>query len=224
MGDFNIFAWSDTIPLCEDLWLGMQARNIAIVDLSVIRQVECEAVAEFHEHDRTPLPTLMMLSALSQMWTFSLYEFLRTWRQRARELLATADLYASAAAPDRDSFLKDAVEKAKKKERFILSAPSYYAGQIGDIADAEFVGRIRKYLGESEELFRSTELLRVTLAKHEVPKTAGLIAEAPGYGRMNLMDGSMYWSVNLKDGSQTMINRRELADEFLGLDDDRDAA
>jgi hypothetical protein len=97
--DFNLFSWSDTIPLCDDLWLGMQARNIAIVDMTILRPMEGEALGEFMRTERTPTMILVSLSALSQMWGFSLYEFLRTWRQRARDLLAVADGY-QAAGPD----------------------------------------------------------------------------------------------------------------------------
>ncbi len=68
-------------------------------------------------------------------------------------------------------------------------------------------------------LFRDAEALRVTLAKHEVPKTKGLFAEAPGYGRMSYADGSMYWFVTLKDDSQIKVDRRELGNAFLGIDD-----
>jgi hypothetical protein len=44
--DFNLFKWSDDIPLCDDVWLGMQARNIAIVDLEVVRIIEADMLAQ----------------------------------------------------------------------------------------------------------------------------------------------------------------------------------
>ena len=28
--DFNLLTWSMGVPLCDDLWLGMQIRNIAL--------------------------------------------------------------------------------------------------------------------------------------------------------------------------------------------------
>ena len=45
---FNLFTWSMSIPLVdEDLWLGMQARNLAIVDMGAIREIETNVKATF---------------------------------------------------------------------------------------------------------------------------------------------------------------------------------
>jgi hypothetical protein len=79
---FNLFTWRASIPLCDDLWLGMQAQNIAIVD-SVIRHFEQQALQHYYANDRFSMEHLAPLSAMSQMWVFALYEFLRTWLQRA---------------------------------------------------------------------------------------------------------------------------------------------
>jgi hypothetical protein len=68
--EFDLFKWSSGIPLCDDVWLGMQARNIAIVDLQVIRIIEADMLEEYFKEDRTP-PGLMLLSGMSQMWIFS---------------------------------------------------------------------------------------------------------------------------------------------------------
>src|SRR5258707_15054651 len=38
--EFNVFIWSMAIPLCDDLWLGMKARNIAIIDQGYLRPLE----------------------------------------------------------------------------------------------------------------------------------------------------------------------------------------
>lgn len=218
---FNIMRWSDSIPLTDDLWLGMQARNIAIVDLSVIREVEAKALAAYMEDEKTPIEILLTLSALSQMWIFSLFEFLRTWRQRAQELIEIADAYTVLPTGDQAPFLAKAVSKAEEKERLIRVAVSFYAEHVAKISDPKFVKDLRGYLNVSEKLFRSAEAIRVTLAKHEVPKGRGLVAEAPGYGRMSYRDGSIYWFVKLKDGSQIQVDRRELSSAFLGIDDDQ---
>ena len=50
--DFELLAWSHTIPLCEDLWLGMQARNIAMVDQLIIRDLEAQALEQFLEKEK----------------------------------------------------------------------------------------------------------------------------------------------------------------------------
>jgi hypothetical protein len=62
--------WSMAVPLCDDLWLGMQLRNIALVDLGVIRNIEAEALEEYFRTERTPTQILMVLSGLSQMWVY----------------------------------------------------------------------------------------------------------------------------------------------------------
>src|SRR5204863_549309 len=91
--DFSLLAWSAEIPLCDDLWFGMQVRNIALVDMAIIRDIERNALSSYFEKESTPSDILMVLSALSQMWIFSLYEFLRTWRQRATILLTLTEKY-----------------------------------------------------------------------------------------------------------------------------------
>ncbi len=216
---FNIFSWSSTVPLCDNLWLGMQARNIAIVDFTLIRGIEASALEAYIERERTPTDILITLSALSQMWVFALYEFLRTWRQRANEIIEIEKKYALLEPSLRQPYLDNEVKKARKKEGSTLS-PQYYARHIAQVSDHKFVGQLKLYFEQTDALFREAEALRVTLAKHEVPKTSGLIAEAPGYGRMSYRDGSMYWFVTLKDGSQFSVNRRELSNTFFVLDDD----
>ena len=219
-GGFNIFSWSGDIPLCDDLWLGMQARNIAIVDQIIIRRIEQEALEAYHERDRTPTDILLVLSALSQMWVFSLYEFLRTWRQRARGLLKLADECAALPETKRAAFIRGVVAKARDKERFIKVAPTFYSEHVKKIGDKEFADALRAYFDKTDGLFRGVEGLRVTLAKHEVPKTPGLVAEAPGYGRMDLYTGGLYWHFALNDGSLGRVSRRELGNGFLGIDED----
>ena len=58
------------------------------------------------------------------------------------------------------------------------------------------------------------------LAKHEIPK-AGRYALAPGYGRIHMEHGSIYWQVLLGDNEIDIISRRELADECERLTKDR---
>jgi hypothetical protein len=225
---FNMFLWSDTMPLCDDLWLGMQARNIAIVDQTVIRDIEREALAAFAERDKTPSDILLVLSALSQMWIFSLYEFLRTWRQRADEFLKIGNEISKLPDSERTAFIAKAVRKAEEKEKFILVAPKFYSEHVAQLSDTSFIAALIAYRDKTEHLFRSVEALRMNIAKHEVPKTDGYIAEAPGYARMSYHTGALYWHVTLKDRSQIRVDRREISNGFLGFEtsnllDDPDA-
>ena len=197
----------------------MQARNIPMVDLAFLRPMEEEALNAYMERERTPSDILMPLSALSQMWIYSLYEFLRTWRQRADYLLKLAQHYEETPESKRAAFIKDAADKLNGKRRLLRIGPEMYAQYLSKFADDAYVKYVSNYREKTDWIFRDAETLRVTLAKHEVPKTPGYFAEAPGYGRMSYENGSMYWFVILKDGSMTKVDRRELGNAFLGIDD-----
>jgi hypothetical protein len=92
---FSMYAWVASIPLCDDLFLSMQAQNIALVDLMVLRDMETQLIQEYWRSDgRMPNQFAMLVGATSQMWIYYLYEFLRTWRQRAQELIDAVEEYS----------------------------------------------------------------------------------------------------------------------------------
>jgi hypothetical protein len=72
--------------LGDDLYLRMQAFNLSIVD-QFLMGLEYDTLQKLNEQESTPMPEATFLSAISQMWIFAAYELLRTWRQRAREVL-----------------------------------------------------------------------------------------------------------------------------------------
>src|SRR5262245_64522419 len=76
---------------------------------------------------------------------------------------------------------------------------------------------IRKYKEKTELLFREVEAIRMPLAKHEVAGQEKLLAEAPGFGGVNKLTGSMYWHIALSEIEVTIIERRTLADQFLNI-------
>jgi hypothetical protein len=51
--------------------------------------------------------------------------------------------------------------------------------------DPKYAAQLQSVFDNSEFLFRRLEALRMTLAKHEVPKS-GAYAMAPGYGRIHI--------------------------------------
>lgn len=223
---FSLFQWVSTIPLCDDLFLSMQAQNIALVDLLVIRGMERELLEEYWRRDRMPLDGAMLGGAISQMWIYYLYEFLRTWRQRAQELIEAAEEYEEQQTPetkaDARARQKAAVEKRRKLVRI---APNFYGAHLEKISDAKFIASIRAYREKTELMFRRVEGVRVTLAKHEVPKTGKhqMFAEAPGYTRFDTnYSGSAYWQFTLKDGSVDVVQRRLIANEFLRITENPD--
>jgi hypothetical protein len=216
---FSVYSWYPTIPMTDDIYLGMQAQNIAVIDMTILRPLEAQALEEFFsEHDRVSPGTLSVLSALSQMWVFALYEFLRTWRQRARALLGFADkLEQLATAEERATYMKEIDEGVRAKARLVKLAPLFYYHHIAKVGDKDFVTAIRNYKASTDDLFREVEAIRMPLAKHEVVGKEKLFAEAPGYGGVNKLTGSMYWQIVLGENLVTIIERRALADRFLGI-------
>ena len=67
----------------DDLFLAMQGQNVMLVDF-YLRDLERDLLRELVETERTPYLATVIVSALSQMWIFAVYELLRTWRQRIK--------------------------------------------------------------------------------------------------------------------------------------------
>jgi len=185
------------LPLFEDLFLSMQGQNVMLVDF-YLRDLERSLIRRYIEIDRTPFPETLIVSALSQMWIFALYELLRTWRQRVRDLKQEAQRPPQPPAQAMPMseitlmFRKDQLERVR--------------------TDAAFVTGIDQAYVRIEPLFRRIEALRMNLAKHEVPKMKGVPALAPGYGRIDLMSGSIQWQVDLGENVVDLISRRDIAD------------
>jgi hypothetical protein len=124
--DFDLHIWYATIPMTDDIYLGLQAQNIARVEMSVVRRWEREVLDEQEDDPGSYQgPKYRELMALSQMWVFGLYEFLRTWRQRARALMQFEEKYNKLAAQaERDAYLKDLTDKAKTRRASRRDSPS----------------------------------------------------------------------------------------------------
>src|SRR5260370_15425287 len=88
----------------DDPYLRMQAFNLALVDQTLTR-LEYEVLEKLNAEERTPIPETAHLSALSQMWIFATYELMRTWRQRAQNMIKWAD--NGRLAPTLNEFAKD---------------------------------------------------------------------------------------------------------------------
>lgn len=215
--NFSVIAWYRSIPLCDDVWLGMQAQHIAAVDIAIIRPLELHtARALFNEEGIADL--MMALNGVSQMWLFALYEFLRTWRQRAKQVLQHADQYSRTKLAKQASFLEKVIADAKGKEKHIYSGPSFYSEHISRIADRSFVDEVKGYYEKTDGFFSAIEQLRMNLAKHEVPRTKGMISEMPGYSRIDHVSGTLYWHYTGEHGGLEKFDRREAANFFLGIE------
>jgi hypothetical protein len=219
---FALYQWVSTIPLCDDLFLSMQAQNIALVDILVIRPMESALLQAYYANDdRMPPGDAMLVAAISQMWIYYLYEFMRTWRQRAKEVLDAAEEYERQETSEKKSATRAKHQAAiHKRRKYIRMTPNFQGAHLERITDPQFVASVRAYYDSMASMFRRIEGVRVTLAKHEIPKTGKyqMIAEHPGYTRFDtVFTGSAYWQFTLKDGSVDVVQRRSIANEFLRI-------
>ncbi len=216
--NFSIISWFMGIPLCDDVWLGMQAQHIAAVEIGIIRPLELHTARKIFDEEKGDSGLMMALNGVSQMWLFALYEFLRTWRQRATQLLQLADQYAKTKPPKQKAFLTKTLSDAKGREKHIHSGFSFHSEHISRIADAEFVASIKAYYDKTDGWFGFIEELRMNLAKHEVRKTRGMVAEMPGYARLDVVRGTLYWQFIDTRGGLQKLDRREAANFFLDIE------
>jgi hypothetical protein len=151
------------------------------------------------------------------MWVFSLYEFLRTWRRRAERIIEIGDQYVRTRQDKKARYLAKVISDAKGKEKHVRTALSFYAEHLSRVSDPAFVEDVKGYHAKTQGLFQAVEALRVTLAKHEVPKSKMLMAEAPGYARLDIFTGSLYWHFIGDHGGLEKIDRRGLSNNFLGI-------
>ncbi len=198
--------------LGDDLYLRMQAFNLGVVD-GFLMNAERELLREYMETERTPMPSAVFVSALSQLWVFGVYELLRTWRQRVSDVLKFVTSLQSLPAPARKERLE------AKQQQLANNWP--YPGEGDDhrwsfyesaSTDRSVARKLQSALDRSETVFRRIEALRIHLAKHELPKSRGSTALAPGYGRIHMENGSIYYQVLLRNNEVDMISRRDVAD------------
>src|SRR5829696_806710 len=81
----SLYATLISLPLFDDPYLQIQAHNLEVVD-TILTQMEHDVLREYLDAESTPASAIV-LSALSQLWIFGLYEVLRTWRQRVIKIL-----------------------------------------------------------------------------------------------------------------------------------------
>lgn len=201
------------LPLLDDdIYLRLQAFNLGIVD-SILNDWERGLLAEYHEKETTPTSTALVVAAVGQLWVFGLYELLRTWRQRARELVTFADTFEDLPPEDR----KWRIEEQKARVREVSADPArpnpaHVIAFERVASDAAFLRSLRDALDRSGLPFRKLESLRVHLAKHEIPKVKGSYGLAPGYSRIDEISQSICWEVPLGEMEVEIISRRSLAD------------
>ncbi|TWU15047.1 hypothetical protein [Allorhodopirellula heiligendammensis] len=188
------------LHLFDDVYLNMQGINVGLID-TIITDLEYKLLAEYIENERTPLQSCMIVSAMSQMWVFAVYELLRTWRGRIlklRTLKENGGLNAYIA--------KYSTEGAGAAEHYRAS----HAKRMRD--DATFVIELHAQLRALEPTIAIADTIRVNLAKHETPGKNNSVPRMPGYGRIDRNCGAMNYEVALKGGNYTLLNRRDIAE------------
>lgn len=211
-----------SLPLMnDDPYLYMQVMNLGVVD-DFLLDLERQLLREYMETERTPTPDAIFVSALSQMWIFAVYELLRTWRQRCRELFEFYEHLDKLTGSRREAYITAKKEKLQKSSPYSDDREPFRWGPLERATiDHGFVDNVRIAFDSSEACFRKIEALRMHLAKHEMPKAQGSSTMAPGYGRIDMMNGSIYWQVFLGRNEVDIISRRGIADSCRKLNVDR---
>jgi hypothetical protein len=189
-----------------DMYLGMQVTNITVID-QFIMDVEYETLQELLRTERTPAQT-MFLNAQSQMWIFAVYELLRTWRARAKDVIKLAE----------SGGLVQKAEGLEADQGFLHSGRAQRAQQLREIAqDPSIIEAIKTDLRRVHIPFARIEHLRVSLAKHEVRGKRNSVAYSPGYGRIHMTNGSLQYQLENGPIILDTISRRDIADELRAL-------
>lgn len=205
-----------SLPVMDDIYLRIQALNIELVD-AYLSDMEHYLLQEYMEIEKTPLETTLLVSALSQLWIFGLYELLRTWRQRAADILHFAEKLKPLDRNARKTLISEKKREIKSSVPLFGSEMFYWSPYAKAGKNLKFATTIRCAIDRSERFFRRIEALRVSLAKHEIPKNRGKFALAPGYGRIDMSDGSIYWQVVLEKNEIDLVSRRAIADDCRAL-------
>jgi hypothetical protein len=207
----------------DDIYLRMQAINLGLVD-DFLADLESRLLAEYMQADGTPLPSAAFLSALSQLWIFGVYELLRTWRQRVREATSLAAKLQPASTQERQRLLESERQRIRETSPYGMDIEDGRRCIVQRIdEDPAFVDAIRAAADKIESVFRKIEALRVHLAKHEVPKTKGAPAFAPGYGRIDMDNGSICYEFLVRPPEVDNLSRRDVADACRELVTDKTA-
>lgn len=213
-----------SLPLFDNIYLRMQALNLALVD-EFLMGLEQQLLDEYIELERTPVQSALFVSARSQLWLFGLYDLLRTWRQKTREIMLFINELDSLSDSERENRILKQKQRIEKSSPHMEGADSMHWRPFEmAIQDQDFLKRLTKAFDMSERLFRRIESLRVSIAKHEVPRSKATSAMAPGYGRIDMTNSSIYWQVILKGNEVDLASGRAIADECRKLTEERTLA
>ncbi len=198
---------SNLVFFADDIYLRSQAQNLNLVD-QFITSLEYKVLRELFDTDSTP--DTHFLLAQSQMWIFAAYELLRTWRQRASEIIKW---HANHGLEQKLASLK---ERDKAGSHFGLTIRIEQIERV--LHDEAIVAELARQRRHTYIPFTRLEWVRVALAKHEVSGNPNQAALMPGYGRINNWCGSLDFELENGKYSMGYINRRDVADSIRHFD------
>ena len=198
--------------LGDDPFLRMQAMNLDIVD-QFLTDLEYKVLRELHQEERTP-PNAFFLNAQSQMWIFAVYELIRTWEERAKDIIKWAN----------NGGLQHKLTHLESKQKgFMHFGREIRIDQLkAVIAEPKLVHVLERQLKHIHVQYERLTYIRVALAKHQVSGKAKSIALNPGYGRINTWCGALDYVMENGQVHLGTISRRDIADGLraLRLDDE----
>ena len=187
-----------------DPYLSMQATNLDMVDV-FIGGLEAQLLQAYWKPEGTPVMEATFLSAQSQMWIFGAYEALRTWRERAKGALKLA---ANGGFPNK-------IADLRRDMGFRHHGRLMYADQLERLQkEPSRLDGLRADLRRVHIPFARMDMLRDSLAKHEVKSKANSVAYAPGYGRIDMWSGALKFELSTGPVILDTISRRDIADEI----------
>jgi hypothetical protein len=211
---FDEIDWSalrsslSSLQMFDDPYMQMQATNLGIVD-QFLTDLEFQVLRENFSDDRD-MSAMLFLNAQSQMWMFSAYELLRTWRQRitdTKKLLHSGKIHEKI-----DGLVKD--------QGFRHFGMEIRAGQLRRLIDApDTLQLMEEDMRLTHFLYKRLDYLRVSLAKHEVKGRRGSVALAPGYGKLDIWSGSLQYELEAGQVSLGTLSRRNVADGIRAFSD-----
>jgi hypothetical protein len=184
-----------------------QAFNIALVDEFVMK-LELSLVRQQFREERTPIAETAFVSAQSQMWIFASYELMRTWRQRAREIIKWSD----------NGGLQAKLKHLRRKTPYVHFGREWRAAQIEEVlSNPAITQRLRDDLRKTHIPFTRMEAIRVSIAKHEIRGQRNSVALMPTHGRINRFCGSIDFELENEGSIMGTISRRDIADELRNI-------
>lgn len=196
-----------SLALFDDPYLEMQGYNLGIVD-GFLNNVERHVLNRLIDEERTPMDDAMFLNAQSQMWIFAAYEVMRTWRQRAKEVIKW---HANGG-------LEMKLKSFEEGNAFRDLGAMRRADMLRDvIGNPNIVDGLKHDLKRTHVMFTRMQYLRVSLAKHEVSGRPKSIPMAPGYGRINMWCGSLDYELSNSKYILGYMSRRDIADDIRAI-------